>query len=225
MTVRLDTERFQQVQQQAMVYQGGFLLSPGKYHLKFLARENASGRVGTFEQDLVLPPPTPNRLSLSTVMLSNQLVQVQKTAEVQRKALGVDARMKDSPLDVNGERIVPNVTGVFTGQQTLYVFFQAYLPANSDPANLRAGLVFFQGGKQSNTTAMVEPTEVDAKTRTASFRISIPLDKLPLGSYTVQAVAIVAGSTQAAFGRSYFAVRKPPAAPAAAPSGPSGLGR
>ena len=64
MTVRLDTERFQQVQQQAMVYQGGLLLSPGKYHLKFLARENESGRVGTFEQDLTLLPANPSRLSL-----------------------------------------------------------------------------------------------------------------------------------------------------------------
>ena len=79
MTVRLDTERFQQVQQQAMVYQGGFLLSPGKYHLKFLARENESGRVGTFEQELTLTAcANPNRLSLSTVMLSSQIVQVQK---------------------------------------------------------------------------------------------------------------------------------------------------
>jgi VWFA-related protein len=225
MTVRLDTERFQQVQQQAMVYQGGFLLSPGKYHLKFLARENESGRVGTFEQDLTLLPANPNRLSLSTVMLSSQIVQVQKTAEVQRKALGVDTKMKESPLDVNGERIVPNVTGVFTEQQTLYVFFQAYLPANADAANLRAGLVFFQGGKQSNATAMVEPTEVDAKTRTASFRISIPLEKIPLGSYTVQAVAIVAGSAQAAFARSYFALRKPAAAASAPSGGPSGPGR
>ena len=70
---------------------------------------------------------------------------------------------------------------------------------------------------------MVEPTEVDAKTHTASFRISIPLEKIPLGSYTVQAVAIVAGSTQAAFARNYFALRKP--ATAAGSSGPSGSGR
>ena len=36
--------------------------------------------------------------------------------------------MKSSPLDVGGERIIPSVTRVFTDQQTLYVFFQAYLP-------------------------------------------------------------------------------------------------
>jgi hypothetical protein len=68
----------------------------------------------------------------------------------------------------------------------------------------------------------VEPAEYNAKTRTASFRISIPLDKLSLGRYTVQAVAIEAGSAYSAFARNYFALRTPPAAaPAAAPASPS----
>ncbi len=55
-TVKLDAERFQQVQQNALVYQGGIILPPGEYKLKFLARDNDSGRIGTFEDDLKLPP-------------------------------------------------------------------------------------------------------------------------------------------------------------------------
>ncbi|HEV3219789.1 MAG TPA: VWA domain-containing protein [Candidatus Acidoferrales bacterium] len=224
MTVKLDSDRFQQVGQQSIVYQGGILLSPGKYHLKFLAREDASGRMGTFEQDFVLPPAQPNKLELSSVLLSSQLSQVPKSSEVQKKNLGGEARMSSSPLDVNGERIVPSVTRVFTSQQTLYVFFQAYAPQNSDPSGLRAGLVFFVNGKRYDDTALVEPAESDPKTHTASFRISLPLEKLPTGRYTVQAVVVQAGGTEAAFGRNYFALRKPPAAsgaPAAAPASPS----
>ena len=36
-TVQLDTARFAQVQQQALLYQGGIILAPGNYTLKFLS--------------------------------------------------------------------------------------------------------------------------------------------------------------------------------------------
>jgi hypothetical protein len=221
-TVQLDANRFQQVAQQSIVYQGGILLGPGRYHLKFLARENETGRMGTFEEDLTLRPQQANRMELSSLMLSSQIAQVSATSEVKRKTLGGDAKMKTSPLDVGGERIVPSVTRVFTSQQTLYVFFQAYAPQNADPEHLRAGLVFFVNGKRYDETGIVEPADVDAKTRTASFRISLPLEKLPTGRYTVQAVVVEAGGTQAAFGRNYFALRKPAASAPPAPVSPAG---
>jgi hypothetical protein len=109
---------------------------------------------------------------------------------------------------------------VFIRQQTLYVFFQAYYPAKANPENLRAGLAFFRSGVRVNATPLVTPAEVDAKNRTASFRISLPLEKLPTGSYTVQAVVVDAGTQFAAFGRAYLALRTPPKTqPAPAPSG------
>src|SRR5262249_17334375 len=113
-TVRLDTERFQQIQQNALVYQGGIILPPGAYRLKFLARENESGRIGTFEDDVTLPAAAPNRSQLSSLVLSSQLVAVQKNSEVQTKTFASDAHLKESPLEVAGERIVPSVTRVFT---------------------------------------------------------------------------------------------------------------
>jgi VWFA-related protein len=220
-TVQLDTQRFQEVNQRTLLYQGGVILEPGNYKMKFLARENESGRVGTFEDDLVLTAPQPDRLALSTVLLSSQLVPVEKNTEVQKKAIGADAKLQHSPLEMSGQRIVPSVTRVFTRQQTLYVFFQAYYPAKADPANLRAGLAFFRGGIRVSATPLVEAAEVDPKTRTASFRISLPLDKLPTGRYTVQAIAVAAGSEYSAFARTYLALRAPdaPPAPAAAPTG------
>jgi VWFA-related protein len=212
-TVHLDPERFQQVSQANLQYQGGVVLSPGTYHLKFVVRENESGKIGTFEQDLVVPPVAEDKLTLSSVLLSSQLVPVEKSAEVQTKTEGLKAKLTGSPLDVNGERIVPSVTRYFTQQQTLYIFFQAYYPAKPetfDPNALRAGLIFFRGGLQVNATPLLPPAEVDPKTRTASFRISLPLSKLPTGRYSVQVVAIGAGTQQAAFGRSYLALAEPP---------------
>ena len=223
-TVKLDVARYQELQQRSLAYQGGVILAPGNYKLKFLVRENESGRIGTFEQPLNLPMPQTDRMQLSSVLLSSQVEALQKSNnEVKTQALAADAKLKTTPLDVGGERIIPSVTRVFTDQQTLYVLFQAYLPNRANEASLRAGLVFFHNGRKSSETPMVEPIEYNASTHTASFRMSLPLAGLPLGRYTVQAVAVDAGSSYAGFGRSYFALRSAAAQkPAGAPASPPG---
>ncbi|HKV04905.1 MAG TPA: VWA domain-containing protein [Candidatus Acidoferrales bacterium] len=221
-TVHLDEQRFQQVSRGNLVYQGGVVLAPGTYRLKFVARENESGKIGTFEHALNLPPRPAGRMTLSSVLLSSQLVPVEKSSEVQTQRQGIRARLSGSPLDVAGERIVPSVTRFFTPQQTLYVFFQAYYPETADASEtfdestLRAGLVFFRGGVQVNATPLLAPAGVDPKTHAASFRISLPLAKLPAGRYTVQAVVIAAGTQRSAFGRAYLALEQSPPAPGAA---------
>jgi VWFA-related protein len=218
-TVHLDEQQFQQVTRSNLVYQGGVVLAPGTYRLKFVARENESGKMGTFEDQLVVPVRQAARMTLSSVLLSSQLVPVEKTDEVQTKTLGIRAKLSSTPLEMDGTKIVPSVTRYFTQQQTLYVFFQAYYPEKGgtedsfDANTLRAGLVFFRGGVQINATPLLAPTELDPKTHTASFRISLPLGKLPTGRYTVQAVVIAAGTQQSAFGRSYLALAQAETAP------------
>ena len=53
--VNLDAEHFEQVRHSNLLYQGGMVLAPGNYRLKFVARENESGKIGTFEQNLLVP--------------------------------------------------------------------------------------------------------------------------------------------------------------------------
>jgi VWFA-related protein len=222
-TVKIDKEHFQDIQQHSLVYQGGIILAPGEYKLKFLARENESGKIGTFEENLSLAPPRLDRLQLSTLLLSSQVEAVQNTAQIKTQAYAQDAKLKSSPLDLGGERIIPSVTRVFTGDQTLYVFFQAYAPQSADANSLRAGLVFFRNGLRLSDTPMVSPTEYDEKTRTASFRLSLPLASLGAGRYTVQAIVVDAGTSFAAFARNYFALKSAPkpAATAAVPTPPA----
>jgi hypothetical protein len=182
-------------------------------------------------------PARPNQLQLSSVMLSSQLVadtahvrgqgarQGGQGQQIRRNTMGNSARVRTSPLDVNGQRIVPSVTRVFTSTQTLYVLFQAYAPPKVDPAALRAGLVFFRNGQRSNDTPVVEPADINPITHAASFRLSLPLDKLATGNYTVQAVVVETGGTQAAFARNYFNLRKaaaPAPTPTATPGSPGG---
>ncbi len=218
-TVHLDAERYQQVKQSNLLYQGGVMLSPGAYRMKFVARENESGKIGTFEQNIVVPTVQPTKIALSSVLLSSQIVAVEKSAEVQTKAQGMRAATVSSPLEMGGEKIIPSVTRFFNQQQTLYVFFQAYYPEKADkagpfdPDTVRAGLIFFRNGIQVNATPLLAPGSVDEKTHTATYRVSLPVAKLPVGRYTVQAVVIAAGTQHSAFGRAYLAVEQAPAAP------------
>ncbi len=215
--VNLDPARYEQINQKNLLYQGGVVLAPGNYRLKFVARENESGKIGTFEQNLVVPATQPGRVTLSSVVLSSQLVPVQKSTEVQTKGQGARAKLVNSPLEMKGETIVPSVTRLFTQNQTLYVFFQAYYPEKTTQKNsldgnsLRAGLIFFRNGMQINATPLLAPSEVDPQKQTASFRISLPLSKLPGGRYTIQALVIAPGTQHSAFGRTYLALYKTPA--------------
>ena len=226
-TVHLDEQRFQEVNRSSLVYQGGVVLAPGNYRMKFVARENESGKIGTFEQALTVPQRPAARMTLSSVLLSSQLVPADKSRDVETRTQGVRSRLVTSPLEMAGEKIVPSVTRYFNQGQTLYVFFQAYYPEKDkgealETASLRGGLIFFRSGVQINATPLLAPTAIDEKTRTASFRISLPLAKLPTGRYTVQAIVIAAGTQQSAFGRAYLALEEtPPANAAPAPAKPT----
>jgi VWFA-related protein len=217
-TVNLDAEHFEQVRHSNLLYQGGVVLAPGNYRLKFVARENESGKIGTFEQNLVVPAAQPEKVTLSSVLLSSQLVPIEKSSAVATKGQGTRAKITSSPLDIEGQRIIPSVTNYFTQGQTLYVFLQAYYPEKADrnelfdPNTLRAGLVFLRNGIQMNATPLISPAQVDPKTHTVSFRISLPLQKLPTGRYTVQVVAVAPGTQHSAFGRAYLALQQNPAA-------------
>ena len=220
-TVNLDAEHFEQVRHSNLLYQGGVVLAPGNYRLKFVARENESGKIGTFEQNLVVPAAQPEKVTLSSVLLSSQLVPIEKSSAVATKGQGARAKITSSPLDIEGQRIIPSVTNYFTQGQTLYVFLQAYYPEKADknepfdPNSLRAGLVFLRNGIQMNATPLIPPAQVDPKTHTVSFRISLPLQKLPTGRYTVQVITIAPGTQHSAFGRAYLALQQNPAATAA----------
>lgn len=205
-SVSLAADRFRR---RPLLYQGGVILPPGQYRLKFLAREDATGRIGTFEQDLNLPEPQLSKMELSSVLLSNQLEASQNSSEVKRSALGPDSKLKTSPLDTPEGRIVPNVTRVFTTEQKLLVYFQAYLPADLDASKLRAGLVFFSNGEWFSETPLAAASDVNEKTRVASFRVELPLQKFPVGQYEVHAIAVNANGEQSAFGQNYFALRPP----------------
>src|SRR5207248_2277746 len=107
-------------------YDAGFTLEPGKYHMKFLVRENISGKMGTFETRFTIPDLSADTsgLKLSTIIWSSQ-------REPMKKAVGGAEKfskkeMMANPLVVGEEKMVPNITRVFRRNQNLYVTFDVY---------------------------------------------------------------------------------------------------
>ena len=71
--LKLDDATAGEVGRKQIQYDTGLTLAPGKYTLRFVARENGEGKVGTFEMPFTIPDLSlQNTLRLSSVVLSNQ---------------------------------------------------------------------------------------------------------------------------------------------------------
>src|SRR5712671_2550526 len=131
-TVKLVVDSAQQVRRKNVQYNTGFILAPGSYHLKFVVRENQTGRMGSFETDVQIPDLRKTPLRMSSVVLGSQ--RVLATA---KKNSG------PHPLVQNQTELVPNITHVFTQDQHLYLQYEVYdaargknlAPASNSPAS------------------------------------------------------------------------------------------
>ena len=97
---------------------GSFDLPPGKYEIKFVLRENETGRMGSFIADVTLPDLKKAPLKMSSIVLASQR----------------EPSKKDDPLVRNGEEYVPNISHVFRQDQHMYLLYEIYDPARERPA-------------------------------------------------------------------------------------------
>jgi VWFA-related protein len=163
-------------------------LPPGTYSLRFLARENQSGKMGTFETKFTIPDLSAEKtLRLSSIIWSNQREAATATVGSVNNSKKVLAA---HPLVQDGQKILPSITRVFRKDQTMYVFFEVYDPA-MDPdrkvPSLTAEVELIAGGRRVFTSAPVRQNKlVDKRPGVAQFSFQIPLAKLAPGQYISQ---------------------------------------
>jgi hypothetical protein len=232
-TVKLAVDATQQVRRKNVQYNTSFLLAPGSYHLKFVVRENRTGRMGTFETDVQIPDLRKVPLRSSSVVLSSLRV----PATGKNKAT--------NPLVGDQTELVPNVTHVFTQDQHLYLQFEVYDAAKgkvpvaaakptTGPASdgaapkppvetirVLTSVQFMQGDVKVYESKPLIATEVNVPQRKAvEFQLDLPLQSLKPGFYTCQVNIIDDVAGNYAFPRWAMLIKEPPAAaPAKAPSG------
>jgi len=181
-------------------YNTGFLLPPGRYHLKFVVRENQNGRVGTFESDLVIPDLRKEKMKMSSVILSSQKVPAGKKSQ-------------SNPLVSDGQEIVPNIAHVFTPEQSMTLYYEVYEPAQwaekKDAIHLLTNIEFFRGKVKVYETPMVETQRLNAAGRkAAAFQFEVPMKALNPGWYTCQVNVIDDAGAVFAFPRTQVLVRQ-----------------
>ena len=219
-TVKLALDAAQQVQRKNIQYSTGFTLAPGKYHLKFVVRENQTGAMGSFETDLQVPDMKKTPLKLSSIVLSSQ-----RTPNTAKKTM--------NPLVRDGVEWIPNVPHVFRQDQHLYFLYEVYDPAKQkgaaaqapspgltrregEPVRVLTSIEFLNGGVKVYETPLVEATAINIPERDAvAFQFDVPLTQLKPGTYVCQVNVIDDAGGSFSFPR--MAMRVQAAAPVVTP--------
>jgi VWFA-related protein len=220
-TVKLALDSSQQVQRKNIQYSTGFTLAPGRYHLKFVVRENQTGQMGSFETDIQVPDMRKSSLKLSSIVLSSQ-----RTPNTAKKA--------SSPLVRDGVEWIPNIPHVFRQDQHLYFMYEVYDPAKQQggatpadapglkrrggkPVHVLTSIEFMHNGVKVYETPLVAANAINIPERDAvGFQFDVPLAQLKPGTYICQVNVIDDAGGSFSFPRLALMVRA--AAPAAVPA-------
>ncbi len=192
--------------QKNIQYSTSFNLPVGKYHLKFVVRENQSGHMGSFETDIVLPDMRKTPMKLSSIVLSS---------------LRMPSKLA-TPLVRGGVQYVPNVSHVFRRGQHLFLLYEVYDPARVKVENLAAGakpgkggirlissLELMQGSTKVYETSAIEATALNVGGREAvAVELDVPLEKLAAGTYIGQLNVVDDAAGSFAFPRFAVLVRE-----------------
>jgi VWFA-related protein len=224
-TIKLQLDESQQVQRRNIQYSTGFALAPGKYHLKFVVRENQTGNMGDFETDLQVPDLKKAPVKLSSVVLASQ-----RTPNTSKNPV--------SPLVQDGSEFVPNLAHVFRQDQHLYLFYQLYDPSRvkgapepaaapglarrpgSDgaPIHVLTSIEFLSGGVKVYETPLVTADALNDPTRDAvDFQFDVPLSQLKPGNYICQVNVIDDAGGSFSFPRTALRITPTPVAAATPP--------
>jgi len=183
-------------------YDTGFTLLPGKYTVKFLARDAETGRIGTYLNNFVIPNlnKEEKRIPISSVVLSSQ--RVDRRDSLFNAAKGKTAAAADAvnPMIADGQYLIPSVTRVFSKNRDMYVFLQAYERGAATTQPLVAFVTFYRGQTKAFETSPVAVTEgMDAKSKAVPLRFDLALDKLQPGEYNCQVTVLDTTAQKAAF--------------------------
>lgn len=218
-TVKLAIDQAQQVRQKNVQYTTNFTLPPGKYHIKFVVRENETGHMGSFEADINVPDLRKVPLKMSSVVLASQNMPAPKKM--------------DTPLIHDGQQLISNLPHIFRRDQHLYLLYEVYDPAQADnkdavaknadnktgkkigaPARVFTNVEFLNGSTAVFETPLVQATEINVPARNAiSFQFDVALADLKPGSYICQINIIDDAGGYFSFPRTAVLIRDPSQSP------------
>ena len=184
------------LQKKNVQYSTGFTLAPGKYHIKFVVRENQSGNMGSFETDIQVPD------------MKKDPAQAQLGRHVQ-PAHAQHLQEDDRSISARWAGVGAECPHVFRQDQHLFFLYEVYSPAKEKdatltqaatqaqvpgltkkeeaPVHVLTSIEFLLGGVKVYETPMVEATAINIPERDAvAFQFDVPLNDLKPGHYVCQ---------------------------------------
>jgi VWFA-related protein len=184
-------------------YDTGYNLLPGAYQIKVLARDSETGRIGTYLGKFTIPnlDRETQRVPITSVVLSSQRAPMSEAIATVGNAKKAAIAQAVNPLVQDGQKLIPNVTRVFSSKSDMYVYLQAYEPdATATAQPLAMYVTFFQGATKVMETPPVEVTEgINPKSHMLPLKLSFPLSSLRPGEYDCEVTVLDPAGQKAAF--------------------------
>jgi hypothetical protein len=180
-----------------VVAPGGKVTAEMEEVLKIVARENATGTLGTFESPVVVPDLSKEGMKVSSVVVGTQL----RRGPPRARTL--------NPLIRDGVELIPSLTHVVGRAQRLYFYYEVYEPAvdAQGAPRLKTSLAFYRGRVKVFETPIVERTESASRGAPAVFQFEVDAASLKPGLYTCQVNIIDEHAARFAFPRLALYVR------------------
>jgi VWFA-related protein len=194
-------------------YSSGYTLLPGKYTIKVLARDDETGRIGTFQTTFIIPNlnKETKRVPISSVVLSGRRAPMTEAIYNASKGKEQAKEIAADPLIVNGEKLIPSVTRVFSKGRSLYVYLQAYEGASvaptagqpAAPPTVKPLIAFVSFYQRQTKVYETQPMEVSPNPNTrlqiAPMNFTVDLSSLAPGKYDVQVTVLDPNGQKGAF--------------------------
>jgi len=183
-------------------YDTGYTILPGAYQIKVLARDNETGRIGTYLGKFYIPNLNMEQehVPISSVVLSSQRAEMKDALATAGKPSKAAITQAANPLVQDGEKLIPSVTRVFSSKSNMYVYLQAYEAGATITRPLVAYVSFFQGSVKVMETPLVRVADgLDPKSHMLPIKLSFPLGKLKPGEYDCEMTVLDPTGQKAAF--------------------------
>jgi len=202
--IKLSDATAAQLAKSPIEYDTGYTLLPGKYTIKVLARDDETGRIGTYQRSFTIPNlnKVDKQIPISAVVLSSQKVDLKDAIYNAAKEKDRNIQEAVNPLVVNAAKLIPSVTRVFSKNRNMYVYLQAYQQGATTAQPLVSFVTFYQGSKKVFETAPMKVISGSTNAlKTMSLNFDIALKDIPLGEYDCQVSVLDPAGQKIAFWR------------------------
>jgi VWFA-related protein len=213
--VKLNDASVTELARRPIEYSTGFTLLPGRYTIKFLARDDETGRMGTYQTVFIIPNlnKVTRQLPISSVVLSSQRVDTKQALFNTMKGKEQAKNDAANPLVNDDGKLIPSVTRVFRSTRNLEVFLQVYVGniqegTGSDSlaektkasSEIVAFVSFYRDGEKVMDSQVVKASaSPDSRLGAIPISLEIAMERLKPGEYHCQVTVLDPTRNRAAF--------------------------